>query len=186
MWPDKILQQFQTVPSYPRAYDFLGPYNKLLYTFFPADSDFSVIPQYREPPSRDSTNFIMCFEIQFRNSPVLFLVLKDPSEILLISTRREADDQIRSWMGDLVGHCPLPTMHAVSILGTALCFYSLDTADANAPILPLRISQHPTKLTDCAPANRWEHNILAEKGEAKLRAIIEEVLQGCAALPADA
>jgi len=179
MWPDKIIQQFQVVHSNRHDSDFLAPYNKLLHTFFPPNSDFTVVPQCLQPSSHDSACPIIGFEIQFRNWPVLILELKCPSAI---SACREADDQIRRRMGDLVGHCPLPTMHAVSAIGTALCFYSLDTADANGEILPLRITYDDYTW---APANQWEYNILGEGGEAKLWAIIEEVLQGCAALPVD-
>jgi len=187
MWPDKVLRRFQAVPPNPKECDFHGPYNKLLHAFFPPDSDFIVIPRYLQPSSGDPADFkVFSFEIQFGNQPVLILELNDPSAISLVSTRGKADDQIRSRIGDLAGHCPLRTMHAVSALGTALCFYSLNTADDDGEILPLQIPQHPTKLNDYAPANRWEYNILGEGGEAKLRAIIEEVLQGCAALPVDA
>ena len=43
MWPDKVIRQFNSVPVVnPSESDFHGPYNKLLCTLFPADSDFAV------------------------------------------------------------------------------------------------------------------------------------------------
>jgi hypothetical protein len=187
MWPDKIVRQFQAVPPNPKESDFHGPYNKLLYTFFPPDSDFTVVPQYLRASSRDAADFIVCFEIYLKNRPVLIIELKDPSAILQISTRGEADDQIRKRMGDLAGHCPIPTLHAVSAMGTRLCFYSVDTTDlATAEILPLPIALHPTRVNDYAPAGRWEYDVMEERGETKLRAVIQEVLLGCAALSANA
>jgi len=187
MWPDKIVRQFQAVPLNPKESDFHGPYNKLLYTFFPPDSDFTVVPQYLRPSSRDSADFIVCFEIYLKNLPVFIVELKDPSSILQISTRGEADDQIRRRMGDLAGNCPLPTLHAVSALGTRLCFYRLDTTDlANSDILPLPIARHPTRVNDYAPAARWEYDVMEERGEAKLRTVIQEVIEGCATLAANA
>jgi len=187
MWPNYVLRQFQIVPANPNENHFHGPYNGLLHSFFPPISDFTVVPRFRHPSSR-GVDINFCFEIQFGDRPVLILELDDPSAISLISTRGEADDQIRSRMGALAKRCPLPTMHAISALGTTLCFYSLNTADDDGEILPLRIPRHPAEVNDCdyAPANQWEYNLLEEGGEAKLRAIIEEVLQGCAALPADA
>ncbi|KAF8809266.1 hypothetical protein BYT27DRAFT_7094566, partial [Phlegmacium glaucopus] len=90
-------------------------------------------------------------------------------------------------LGDIVGHCPLPTLHAVSALGTRLCFYSVDTTDlATAEILPLPIACHPTRVNDYTPAGRWEYDIMKVRGEAKLRAVIHEVLQECVALFANA
>jgi hypothetical protein len=187
MWPEKIVRQFQAVPSNPKQCDFHGPYNKLLYTFFPPDSDFTVVPQYLQPSFRDAADLIVCFEVHLKNLPVLIVELKDPSAILRKSARGEADDQIRRRIGDIVQDCPLPTLHAISALGTRLCFYSMDTIDApDEDILPLQIARHPTRVNDYAPAVRWEYDVMEERGEAKLRAVIQEVLQGCAALSANA
>jgi hypothetical protein len=182
--PTKSFDNSKQFP--PKESDFHGPYNKLLHTFFPPDSDFTVVPQYLKASSRDVADFIVCFEIHLKNLPVLIVELKDPSAILQISTRREADDQIRRRMGDLAGHCPLPTLHAISAMGTRLCFYSVDTTDlATAEILPVPIVRHSTRVNDYAPAERWEYDVMEEGGETNLRAVIQEVLQGCAALPAN-
>jgi len=185
MWPNKVLLRFQGVPPIPKESDFYGPYNKLLHSLFPWDSDFTVSPQYEPDSSQDSIDFIVGFQIEFMDWPVLILELKRPSTILHTSTRGEADDQIRERMEQLVAQCPLQTLHAVSVLGTSLCFYSLDTRDTNGKILPLKIPRHPTVVNDYAPENQWEYDVLGEEGEAKLRDIIVEVSQGCADLLAD-
>ena len=182
MWPEKVLRQFQAIPPNPQEWEFHGPYNKLLYTLFPADSDFTVVPQYLKPSSRDSVDFIVSFEVLLQNYPVFVLELRPPPALNNISTRGEADDQIRRRIGDLAGRCPLATLHAVSALGTKLSFYSLDTTDDNADIIPRAIARHPTRVNDYAPAERWSYDILEEGGEAQLRSIIEEVQQGCAHL----
>lgn len=102
MWPDKVLRQFATVPQNPSEGDFHAPYNKLLYTLFPCDSDFVVVPQYL-PDSRNAADFIVMFEVLLVNRPVLILELKPPSHLAILSKRQAADDQIRMRMGDLVG-----------------------------------------------------------------------------------
>jgi hypothetical protein len=151
-------------------------------TLFPPDSDFTVIPQYLKP-SQYRADSTVGFEIQWNYAPVLILELRDPLDFIYISTRREADIQIRTRIGDLAERWPLRTLHAISALGTRLCFYSVDTTDlANAEILPLPIAPHPTRINNCAPAERWEYNIMEEGGEAKLRAVIQDVLQGCVTL----
>ncbi|KAF8220655.1 hypothetical protein L208DRAFT_1079733, partial [Tricholoma matsutake] len=64
----------------PKESDLHSPYNKLLHTFFPPpNSDFMVMPQYLQPSSRDSADFIVCFEIYLKNLPVFIVELKDPS-----------------------------------------------------------------------------------------------------------
>ncbi len=78
--------------------------------------------------------------------------------------------------------CPLETLHAVSALGTKLCFYSINTRDDNATIDPLAIPQNPMRVNDPAPANRWDSDILEAAGEERFRQIVEEINVGCAAL----
>jgi len=103
VWPDKVIRQFQTVPAKPLQSDFHGPYNKLLHTLFPADSDYTVIPQYLEPPPSESRDGIMTFEVFLVNQPILILELKKPVDLNSVSARELADSQIRRRMGDLYG-----------------------------------------------------------------------------------
>jgi len=76
MWPDKIVRQFQVVPANPVESDFLGAYNKLLYTLFPADSDYTVVPQYLKPGSPLASDWIVAFEVIVENKPAFILELK--------------------------------------------------------------------------------------------------------------
>ncbi|KAH9037109.1 hypothetical protein EDB85DRAFT_657059 [Lactarius pseudohatsudake] len=182
MWPEKVLRQFQAVPVNPKESDFYGPYNKLLNYYFPPDTDFTVVPQYLKAASRDAADFIVSFEIRLENKPVLIVELKDPTAIQYISTRTEADDQIRRRIIDLAEHCPLDTLHAVSALGTKLCFYSLNVKNRAARIDPRRVDRDPDMANDYAPAERWNRDILEASGEDKLLAVIDEIKAGCAQL----
>lgn len=182
MWPEKVLRQFQAVPANCRESDFYGPYNKLLNHYFPPNTDFTVVPQYLKAASRDSADFIACFEIRLENKPVLIVELGDPAAIQLISTRAEADDQIRRRIVDLAEYCPLGTLHAVSALGTKLCFYSLDVKNRAARIDPPRVNRDPDTVNDYAPTERWNRDVLEASGEDKLLAVINEITAGCAQL----
>ncbi|KAF9648959.1 hypothetical protein BDM02DRAFT_3143411 [Thelephora ganbajun] len=183
MWPNKVLRQFATIPTNPSESDYHGSYNKLLNTLFPVDSDFVVVPQYL-PDARNAADFIVMFEVLLINKPVLILDLKPPSHLDLLSKRQLADEQIRSRMGDLVSKCPLETLHAVSAMGTKLCFYSLDTTHDDVDIVPAAIPRHPTRVNDTAPEGRWALDILDPAGEGRLREITQEITDGCAALSA--
>ena len=105
MWPDKVLRQFATVPANPSEGDYHAPYNKLLHTLFPTDTDFVVSPQFI-PDSRGSADVIVMFEVLYQNLPVLILELNPPGHLSLVSKRRAADLQIRSRFTDAVGECP--------------------------------------------------------------------------------
>lgn len=98
------MRQFSTVPKNPSEADYHGPYNKLLYTLFPPDTDFVVVPQYF-PDSNNAADFIFMFEILYENNPVLVLELKPPGHLSLMSKRQIADLQVWSRLGDLVCEC---------------------------------------------------------------------------------
>ncbi|KAG6374039.1 hypothetical protein JVT61DRAFT_4678 [Boletus reticuloceps] len=196
-WPEKVIRQFQTIVPNPSESDFQGAYNKLLNTLFPPDTHFTVVPQYLKPATSTSSDYIVAFEILFENRPVFILELKKPADLRFISLRQAADVQIRERMGDLAGQlrtrlrcnyynelwnldqCPIPTLHAVSAMGTQLCFYHLDTIDVAANIKPDNIPKHPTKVNDTAPMQRWDCDILDAEGEARLRAVVDSIMAAC-------
>lgn len=102
MWPDKIIRQFATVPANPSEVDFHGPYNKLLNTLFPADTDFVVVLRYYTPPDgRCAADAVFMFEILLDTKPVLILQLVPPQHLEYISKRRAADEWLRVRMADL-------------------------------------------------------------------------------------
>ncbi len=102
-WPEKVIRQFQTIPPNPIESDFHGPYNKLLYTLFPSDTDFTVVPQYLQPASSKSSDYIVAFEILLENRPVFILELKKPADLAWKSSRQAADVHIRERLADLAG-----------------------------------------------------------------------------------
>ena len=82
-------------------------------------------------------------------------------------------------MRDLISICPLSKIHAVSAMGTKLCFY---TAEAGRVISPLRIVAGVHFAIDTAPLERWDCDVLEVEGAARLKAIVNEIQQECAQL----
>ncbi|THH15674.1 hypothetical protein EW146_g4845 [Bondarzewia mesenterica] len=183
-WPSKVLERFQGVPPNPCENEFHGPYNKLLYTLFRVDSNFNVDPRFTEPRFWESGDGLFAYEVRLEGKPLFIVQLKAPGDIELASARQKADTQIRSRMAEVAMTCPLPTLHGVSAMGTRLCFYRLDipAKGENAIILPLPIPRKYLSSTDTAPAERWDCDILEEDGEAKFRAVVDEIQQRCAQL----
>ncbi|CAA7262748.1 hypothetical protein NLJ89_g5406 [Agrocybe chaxingu] len=176
-WSSKITKRFSTVPPNARENDYYAPYNKLLYTLFPADSDYTVAPQsYSVMNSRDSVDFIIEFEVRLEDKPVFFVEIKEPSKIALKSAREEADNQMRKRMGDLAPVCPLDTLNGVSAFGTRLSFYSYDK---RTRILPGRISPDPHMETDTAPLDRWDCDILEDEGAQRFQDLVAEIKRKC-------
>ncbi len=101
-WPTLVVRQFEKVPATPTEADFHGPYNKLLYTLFPANTAFTVVPQFM-PTSRESADFLIYFEVMLEDRPVLIVELKSPGDLRYASKREAADKQIRGHIRDLFG-----------------------------------------------------------------------------------
>jgi hypothetical protein len=176
-WSSKILKRFSTIPPNARESDFYAPYNKLLYTLFPADSDYTVAPQlYSILNSRNSVDFIIEFEVLLEDKPVFFLEIKEPTKIIFKSAREEADNQMRKRMGDLAPSCPMDTLNGMSAFGTRLSFY---TYDKQTRILPDRILPDPHLETDTAPLNRWDCDILEDEGAQRFQDLVAEIKTKC-------
>ncbi|KAF8506277.1 hypothetical protein BU17DRAFT_71341 [Hysterangium stoloniferum] len=175
-WLPEVLRQFEQILPTPSETDFHAPYNKLLNLLFPPD-EFTVVPQYR-PGSWESVDFFVLNQVFFEDKPVFILQLKPPGHLPYASTREAADKQFGSRIPDFYADCPLPVSHAISAMGTQLCFYKV----CNRVIVPRSIPAHPDQLTDTAPRARWSCDILQDEGEQRFQAVVDEIKQCCAAL----
>jgi len=181
MWPEKVIRQFSTVPQFPSEADYHGPYNKLLYTLFPPDTDFVVVPQ-RFPQSKNAADFVFMYEIRHGTRPVLVIELMPPRHLSLLSKRQEADLQVRSRFFDVAASCPIGTLYGISAMGTKLRFYTLDLTLPNSHIMPEYVAPNLAYMVDTVPARHWEYDILTPQGEDKLREVAEAIIAACANL----
>jgi hypothetical protein len=212
-WPSKITRAFSTVEGGADIviHDnrFYGPYNKLLYTLFPADSDFIVSPNYIPGNNDGGADFIISFEINLRRRPVFIIDVKPPQHLSFNSTREAADRQIRRRLVDLSGVCsgvvadcalmhlpadslpselaPLPVLYGISAIGTKLCFYEFAKVPRRLTprrLTPQRIPSDPEFTTDVAPRERWDCDVLEANGEQRLRALTAQITEACERLQA--
>ncbi|KAF9503564.1 hypothetical protein BS47DRAFT_789130 [Hydnum rufescens UP504] len=183
-WPSKITRAFATVEGgtdiFVHENRYYGPYNKLLNTLFPPDSDFIVSPNYIPANIDNDTNFILSFEITLRHCTVLILEVKPPQHLLFYSVREAADEQIRRRLvdlSDLSGRAPLPVLYGISAMGTKLCFYELEKAPRR--LTPQRIPRDREFTNDVAPQERWDCDVLEANGEQRLRALATQITEAC-------
>jgi hypothetical protein len=111
MWPVKVQRQFDIAQA--AGNDALenvlhAPYNKLLNTLFPVDTDFTVIPNFQEIDSTKGADYLVTFEIFLENRPVFVLGLKREKDFSVRSKRTAADNQLRGRLGDLIGNALFP------------------------------------------------------------------------------
>ncbi|KAK0434417.1 hypothetical protein EV421DRAFT_1717575 [Armillaria borealis] len=178
----KVMKRFCAIPPYPRENDFLGPYNKLLHTVFPADSDYTVIPQsYSFLDSYGSANTIIGFEVVFEDNPVFSLQIKEPKSLAVLSAREKADDQMRKRLRDLAPNCPLDTLlhhlpKDTTAFGTCLSFYSYDK---QSRVIPKRMLPDREREIDFGPPSRWDCDILEDEGGERFQDIVAEIKAKC-------
>ena len=98
----KIIRQLRSIHAdYPsEAPDFHGPYNKLLCSLFPGDTDYTVCPRY-EPGSYESNYPRFLFDVEYGDKLVFMLEHRAPHDLQFASVRDDADIKIRERMEDL-------------------------------------------------------------------------------------
>ncbi|OBZ70683.1 hypothetical protein A0H81_09187 [Grifola frondosa] len=169
-WPPTIPRTFKATPPGSSELEFHGPYNKLLYSLFPTNSDFSIVPRYLESATLPSGDLVFSFTVFFPvanvDRPVLSLELTGARGVESALRRREADEHVRRRMHELRDQCPLPKLRAISAMGTKLSFYHVDAIDDDAKIIPLPA---PARVDDSVPAQQWDCDVLDGVGEARLR-----------------
>jgi hypothetical protein len=119
-------------------------------------------------------DFTVLYIVNKQEVPVFFVVIKTYLALDKVSSRMEADDQMRKRFIEFTSsNIPTPKLVGLSALGTNFCVYELMTVDNQ--LLPVRIIPDPQFLINTAPKVWWDYDILDPAGEVKLREVVEEV-----------
>lgn len=95
-----------------------------------------------------------------------------------MSKRAEVDLQMRRRLSDLIGDCPLSTLHGISVFGRKLKFYTLHTSGTISPdVGPSESSAH---RYNNAPMDQWSLDILEPEGEIQVRRITDGLIKAFA------
>ncbi|PUU73483.1 hypothetical protein B9Z19DRAFT_1004379 [Tuber borchii] len=174
-WPPKIIKSFEIAESTGVKDEsrFYGPYNTLLTYLFPFEEDFQVAPQYKRPRQSRSVDFTTIFIVSHGEHPVFFVEIKASSHIEQISTRADADKQMRERINSMFDSVKIDTLYGISALGTRLCVYK--TQRESGDIEPQGIADNLLRVTDTAPLERWNLNLLDGEGEKRVREIVAHI-----------
>lgn len=88
---------------------------------------------------------------------MLFIEIKPSDHIHHISTRREADNQMRERFEKLFGKVKIDKLSGISTLGTRVCFYEINPQSGY--IEPEAIPDDLVRIKDVAPAHRWSLDV---------------------------
>ncbi|KAJ3379268.1 hypothetical protein HDU92_006782 [Lobulomyces angularis] len=181
IWNENVVKRFRSVPPNPRENDFHAPYNKLLCTEFDITGKYSVAPQaYPQPNTKSTIDFFVEYTIEVNDEPVLLLEITIPSLLKFISSREEADEQIRKRLKDIGPLCPLGNLYGVSAFGTKYAIYNY--MKDSRRIEPAPIPSDPNLTVDTAPIERWNKDLMEKDGALHLKELFQCVVQMCEAI----
>ena len=179
-WADTTQEQFDLVNRFTTdETKYYGPYNTLLNDLFPHSEHFQVVHQYKGPVIPGSVNFI--YIVRKRKCPVSFIEIKPFVHLDDISTREKADQQMRDGFVSIIGrgNLVIPKLYGISAMGSRYSVYEY-TKETNIPFPPPIARRDVMFVTDVAPADRWNYELLEENGELKTKTIFVSIKEMCA------
>ena len=183
-WADTIQEQFDLVDRFTAdETEYYGLYNTLLTDVFPHAEHFQIVPQYKGPITPGSIDFTTIYIVRKRKCPVFFIEIKPLPHLDDISTREKADQQMRDQLVTIIGrNLVIPKLYGISAMGTRFSVYEY-SLNTNMP-LPPSITRDAIYVTDVAPADRWNYELLEADGEQKMRELVAEVKAMCVEIKA--
>ena len=129
----------------------------------------------------DYTISYVVFKLK-RKIPIFFVEIKTFVALELDTARAAADDEMRTFFLDFSeDRLPQSKLIGISAMGTRFAVYEYTTNDRR--LAPPRIMHHhPDPVTDTAPKERWSDDIMEYSGEAKFRALVNEVKEMASAI----
>jgi len=177
VWGEDLVLDFEEVRNNALEQNFYGPYNKLLYKIFNRNG-FSVTPQvYPVLERKERIDFFVEYRVTVHKQVVFILEVKAPGSLQFMSSREEADRQMRKRLADLTPLCPLPSLRGVSAFGTRIAYYTGNKAARR--IVPQMIIGSVEEMTDVAPSTWWDSDILETNGALKFSGVLQQVLNEC-------
>ncbi|KIL64215.1 hypothetical protein M378DRAFT_78634 [Amanita muscaria Koide BX008] len=177
----RVLDQFAGIPHNTTIKNkYYGVFNKILNKVCFTDDSFTIEPQYPLPQAvgAPTIDFVVTYKVN--DLPIFFLEIGLPLYIDHISSRIDADAQMRARFRALYDVTPIPRLHGISVMGQRLAFYCMDIATGH--VNPNYVAPSNDCIIDAVPAERWDTDITTEEGCQRLMAVINDVKQMAAAL----
>jgi len=137
---------------------FYGPYNVLLNYLSPHEERHAVVPQYKRLTQSRSVDFTTIFFVRHKMHPVFFVEDKSSGALCHISSRQEADLQMRGMFTHLFEDVVIGTLYGASAMRTKIRIYKPDRISRR--LTPTIIPSDPELVTNTAPIARWNIDLL--------------------------
>ncbi|GLB41647.1 hypothetical protein LshimejAT787_1002470 [Lyophyllum shimeji] len=169
-WPSHVLNSFSPVleqDETEKESDYYAPYNTLLAYLFPPADHFMVVIAY-EDPSEPGT-----FVVRRYGHPVFFIQIQPPGHLNNCAKLVEADREMRKEFKRLSPNLNIPTLHALSAVGTKICLYTYNTESGT--ITPEAIETETGSGEGKGVADRWDADVMEPEGEQRILAAVNDV-----------
>jgi hypothetical protein len=100
------------------------------------------------------------YKVDGQRIPAMFVEIKPLSSLSSLSSRANADLQIRERFEEFFDGTPSAFMFGLSAFGPRICLYSLYKKTEESVILPERL----VHVRDTAPLNRWNVDLMTDEG----------------------
>ncbi|KAJ3224074.1 hypothetical protein HK099_000286 [Clydaea vesicula] len=180
IWNPNVVRRFNTIDIETGEKQYYPAYNALLYTEFPISDDFFVAPQAHPLDTNESIDFVVEYLLYRDNKPIFFIEVKPHNRLRSASARGEADTQMRKRFLDLLDNCPLRSLYGMSVFGTNFCLYNVSKEFRE--VYPTEVPRNAKILTDIAPKEWWNKDILNDNDAIILKNLFDEIKRECQAL----
>ena len=174
MLPSFVTNQFYIIDKRTTNHiDYSGPFNALLNSLFPASDGYQIAVQSQRIAG--SIDFTVMFLLE-RTTPVIIVHVQVMTNVAYEtpSSRKAADEQMRESIHDAsTGLDAMPKLYGLSFFGTRFCVY--EYTHSSGTLTPRRIGVQPDIITDTAPKERWNLDILKELGKTRLEEIVGHI-----------
>lgn len=156
--------------------EYSGPFNALLNSLFPASEHYQIALQsQRSAGSIDFTVMLLLEE----KIPLFIVQVKTDVAYETPSSRKAADEHMRERIHDASTYLctniqtkvyTVPKLYGLSFFGTRFCVY--EYTHSNGALTPRRIGLQPDIITDTAPKERWNLDVLEKQGKTRLEEVV--------------
>jgi len=179
-WPESVLLQFQCInPRSSLESRYYGPYNELLHYVAGGNPRYQVAPQTSVvQKGGGAVDFVMWYLVRDLDNRVLLLLeVKDDEHFENAADRLDADAQVRQRFEHLrKEELVNPRVHGISVLGTRMATYVLDTASGElTPTERRRPSISSRVLPRDFIRDFWDKDILSQPGFDEMRRIMADI-----------
>ena len=175
--PENIYEVLKFANDIPETHasQLYQPYYVLLNCLFPPEEGYMILPKYKPPTQSRLVDFKGIYTIKQKSHVVFLLEVKSSEDLGHISSRQEADSQMREKFRHVFGAVSVGMLYGACAMGTKICIYKLHMMSRQLFPFESTIPSNPELVTDTAPVEWWNIDLLTPEGQGQLCKIVQHI-----------